>query len=479
VALIGVLAGGSLTETVLPQGLSRLQQHLGLALFSLGMALGAGIVGLAVHQLRAALPGVLPAAWQRIASLALRAAGVIALGWGTYQASAIAMVGTVAPSVPLVSLAICAVLSFWCRQQGATGAQRVALTLLGGVAFAAAVVAGHRAGLSVDTVWVLGSLALMGALVAWGRLWPRWATIPLLVAAGLLHGVHAAAALVDAGSSRPADVVATLVLLALVPFACYATTDRPGAAAVLTPARAVGLAALGLALLYRVSEYWEWMGGPLAAEATMGLIRIPVLAGILLLWCLVAVPRKPRFSGEARRGLAWPRWALLFGLAIFLIPHGTVRLSNPFFTPHPPSTAAAKRILSTVLSDIYQAFNLPDEGDAFDALATSISQELIADVYLDSRRRLTAGTRKGAVVTIKDVGVIFVGDAIVGGANDGSFTYPCQWFVTARVTHWQHTHDRRNTYAGELTIRVEDNRWKIARLELESEEREVLSWKSS
>jgi hypothetical protein len=47
------------------------------------------------------------------------------------------------------------------------------------------------------------------------------------------------------------------------------------------------------------------------------------------------------------------------------------------------------------------------------------------------------------------------------------------------VTHWQHTHDRRNTYAGELTIRVEDNRWKIARLDLESEEREVLSWKSS
>ncbi len=132
-----------------------------------------------------------------------------------------------------------------------------------------------------------------------------------------------------------------------------------------------------------------------------------------------------------------------------------------------------------MLSDIYQAFNLPDEGDAFDALATSISQELIADVYLDSRRRLTAGTRKGAEVHIKDVGVIFVGDAIPGGADDDSFTYPCQWYVTARVTHWQHTHDRRNTYAGELTIRVEDNRWKIARLDLESEEREILSWKSS
>ncbi len=479
VALIGVLAGGSLTETLLPPGLSRPQQQLGLALLSLGLALGAGLVALAARQLRAAAESALPAASHRFEILALHATGVIALGWGTYQASAIAIVGTVSPSVPLVSLAICAVLAFWCRQQGATDTQRTLLTLLGGVAFAAAALVAHRAGLSVNTVWVLGSLALMGALVAWGRPSPRWVTIPLLVTVALVHGAHAAAMLLDAGSSRPVDLVAMLVLLALVPFGCFAAPDRPGVAAVLTPARAAGVVALVVALLFRGSEYWEWVAGPLAAEATMGLIRIPVLAGILLLWCLVAVPRKPRFDGEAKRGLSWPRWALLLGLAIFLVPHGMLRFSNPFFTPSPPSAAAAKRILSTVLSDIYQAFNLPDEGDAFDALATSISQELIADVYLDSRRRLTAGTRKGAEVHINDVGVIFVGDAIPGGADGDSFTYPCQWFVTARVTHWQHTHDRRNTYAGELTIRVEDNRWKIARLDLESEEREVLSWKSS
>jgi hydrogenase/urease accessory protein HupE len=373
---------------------------------------------------------------------------------------------------------MCAVLTFWCRQQGATDAQRVLLTLLVGVAFACAAVASHRVQLSADTFWVLGSLALMGSLVAWGRRCPWWLTIPLLVAAALVHGVHAAAVLVDAGSTRSADVLAMLVLLALVPFACYATDDRPAAAAVLTPARAAGLTALGLALAYRLFEYWEWLAGPLAAEAAMGLIRIPLLAGILVCCCLLAFPREPRFEGGAPRGLAWPRWAVLLGLAVFLIPHGTVRLGNPFFTPHPPSAAAAQRILGTVLSDTYHAFNLPDEGDAFDALATSISQELIADVYLDSRRRLTAGTRKGAVVTIKDVGVIFVGDALPGRAEDDSFTYPCQWYVAARVTHWQHTHDRRNTYAGELTIRVEDQRWKIARLDLESEEREVLSWQS-
>jgi hypothetical protein len=33
-------------------------------------------------------------------------------------------------------------------------------------------------------------------------------------------------------------------------------------------------------------------------------------------------------------------------------------------------------------------------------------------------------------------------------------------------------------YAGELTIQVEDDRWKIAALDLLSEERVVLSWRS-
>jgi hypothetical protein len=64
-------------------------------------------------------------------------------------------------------------------------------------------------------------------------------------------------------------------------------------------------------------------------------------------------------------------------------------------------------------------------------------------------------------------------------SGDGSFKYPCKWVVTARVKHWQHIHDRQNIYVGTLTIRVENDRWKIGELELLSEEREILSWKSS
>ena len=132
--------------------------------------------------------------------------------------------------------------------------------------------------------------------------------------------------------------------------------------------------------------------------------------------------------------------------------------------------------MDKLLTDTYFAFNLKDENAAFDNLEANLSEELVADVYLDSRRRLTAGTREGAKVTVKDVSVTFVDAASSEVKGAKSFTYPCKWIVTARVQHLQHIHDRQNIYLGELTIRVEDERWKITRLILKSEERVVLPW---
>ncbi len=72
-----------------------------------------------------------------------------------------------------------------------------------------------------------------------------------------------------------------------------------------------------------------------------------------------------------------------------------------------------------------------------------------------------------------------VGEALRNTRADNSFTYPCKWIVTARVKHWQHIHNRQNVYVGDLTLRVENDRWKIAKLTLKSEERVVLSWQTS
>ena len=132
-----------------------------------------------------------------------------------------------------------------------------------------------------------------------------------------------------------------------------------------------------------------------------------------------------------------------------------------------------------LLTDTYLAFNLPDEDAAFDRLTHNLSEDLVPEVYLDSRRRLAAGTRKGAEVTVKDVSVMSIEASIAVDSADETYTYPCKWVVTARVKHWQHIHDRQNIYLGILTLRMEDDRWKICDIELLSEEREIVSWKKS
>lgn len=170
-------------------------------------------------------------------------------------------------------------------------------------------------------------------------------------------------------------------------------------------------------------------------------------------------------------------WAFLM-TALFTVPLANYRVQSPFHSPRAPTAQEARPIMARLLTDTYLAFNLSDEDMAFDRLAENLADELVADVYLDSRRRLTTGTRKGAEVTVKDVSVLSVDPAVSEGTGS-LFTYPCRWVVTARVKHWQHIHDRRNVYVGRLTLHVEENRWRIARLRLESEEREVVSWQRS
>ena len=216
-----------------------------------------------------------------------------------------------------------------------------------------------------------------------------------------------------------------------------------------------------------VVRYW---GLPFVTDWTLGRLRLPLVTLALLVGALVAWPRRRRFQQRPQRALR-VHWILL-AVALLMIPVGNWRVANPFHTPRAPTPREATPVIRSLLNNTYRAFNLADEGAAFDRLAESLADELVADVYLDSRRRLTEGTRQGAKVTVKDVELLSV--AAQPGATAGAFTFLCRWAVTARVKHWQHEHDRRNLYIGELTLVVGQDNWRISRLTLSGEEREVL-----
>ena len=471
--VLGVMYGAAQPETLPAIGLSLGEQGLSFVLFAAGALAGLLLLTLGADQLRLALAGLSEDARRRWTFRLAYASVVLAGGIFFYRASAPWFGGGVAPAVPLVTLVTAAALGFWYRRDyGATG---LALATVAGVSGVAGLIVSFHGTLPVATVAVFGLLALVGARLLLARRWPLWLGLSIVAVTALYHGHHAGRILRQDTTLPVANAAGMAVLLAAVFFVCYRAApagDRAGRHSLRVP----GLLALLCAGLWQLAEHREWASGPVAADLAMGLARLPLLAMILLLGAWVAWPRRRRFASQPGAGASGFHWALL-GLAFFALPLGTVRMDIPFHEPDAPSAVEARRVMQSLLTDTYLAFNLTDEDAAFDRLARNLSQDLVADVYLDSRRRLTAGTREGAEVTVRDVSVMEVDAA--SRTADNAFTYPCQWVVTARVRHLQHIHNRQNVYAGELTLQVEDDRWKIARLDLLSEERVVLSWQKS
>jgi len=235
-----------------------------------------------------------------------------------------------------------------------------------------------------------------------------------------------------------------------------------------------GAAALFI-LIIRIQEYKLLFDREIATNLAMGYLTIPLLSLILLIGVLFLWPRKRKVHRQLDLEMKTPfkQWIAIF-LAFLLLPFGQYKISNPFFKPHAPKGDEARLVLQRVLSRTYHAFNIKDEDQLYQQLSTSVTGDLVANIYLDSRRRLTAGVRQGGEVRVRDVSVLTVGDLIEGTNPTEGFSYASKWTVTARVKHLQHIHHRKNIYSGILKIKVEDNQWKISHIELKSEDRVIV-----
>jgi hydrogenase/urease accessory protein HupE len=397
--------------------------------------------------------------------------GITACAMGMYQGTALLLVGGVTPAVPLTALLGVIGLGMWCGGQSSglrsfLPAAAVGMLIIG-------IVLSLR-GVSLPQTSLAGnaSLALVGLLLARPGHLPRWFVVVVVSVTSLYHGAYSGVMLRESVALPVAHATAMIALLAFVFLATfvYASQRPPGG----TTVRIFGFAAIVSAVLWQFAEYRDWMENEIAVELTTGLLRLPVLAIVLALAALLMWPRKRRFQPSVAHGTVPFHWILALA-AFFTVSSVGVRVRNPFFTPQVPTAGEARPIVAMLLTDTYLAFNLPDEDAAFDQLAHNLSEDLVPKVYLDSRRRLAAGTRQGAEVTVKNVRVMSVDASNDVDSEIESYTYPCKWVVTARVKHWQHIHDRQNIYSGTLTLWREDDRWKISDLDLLSEEREIIA----
>ena len=129
---------------------------------------------------------------------------------------------------------------------------------------------------------------------------------------------------------------------------------------------------------------------------------------------------------------------------------------------------SARDLVGSLLHNVYRAFDYRGEETVYDVLARSVSGELLADVYLETRQGLVLANQGGAQVKVKDIEMLET--KVLESATD-RFTVEARWNVFGSVGHWGHVHQRTNAYHANITVADVDGAWKLTGLEILQEER--------
>lgn len=207
---------------------------------------------------------------------------------------------------------------------------------------------------------------------------------------------------------------------------------------------------------------------PLYPQLQAPLLSLVTLIAAILLWPRQRKVHKDMGLGSRKPGIS----LLLLGVSLCCLPVKT-GIKNPWFSSVNMDQKQIRAVMQQVLSNTYTAFNMEDEEELYEVLAANVDEQLLDNIYLDSRRRLTMGLREGSEVTVEAVKVDLLDNAKSASGEEG-LSYPASWTVTARVKHLKHIHYRRNRYTGTIEMKTDNNTWKISKIILDSEDREVI-----
>ena len=130
------------------------------------------------------------------------------------------------------------------------------------------------------------------------------------------------------------------------------------------------------------------------------------------------------------------------------------------------SKQRAEPIVSGLLHNVYRAFDFRAEEDIYDVLDQSVTGDLLADIYLETRRGLELANQGGARAKVKAVELT---ELDIEDGDNGGFIAAATWTVGGSVGHWGHIHERRNQYRARLVIEPLEGSWKLTGLTIEEE----------
>ena len=206
-------------------------------------------------------------------------------------------------------------------------------------------------------------------------------------------------------------------------------------------------------------------------DESLTTMKIP-LASVLCLLALVPVvlqirkQRKHVGSIGIHIGLAL---ALIAGSAL-LHPFLKVAIAKPAVMAPKMTDKDAVFVLNSLLKNIYRSFDFREEEDVYDRLATSVSGDLLSEIYLQNRKSMVVTQAGGARARVKEVEIL---DVDVNHLDDRplGLLFRATWTAMGSVGHWGHIHIRKNQYEANITVEPVDGAWKITGLELLEEKR--------
>lgn len=205
---------------------------------------------------------------------------------------------------------------------------------------------------------------------------------------------------------------------------------------------------------------------PTISEVEVSHAKVPVLYLIALIFIIFGLVKviKSYKRNSLKYGLVVLLGILLIGLGSFFKQSITI----PFIQQSSFSKPEASSLISHLLKNTYRAFDFREESDIYDKLAISNHEELLATLYIQTKKSMILENQGGIQVKVKDVEVT---DVVEVSSNSDGISFRCKWIVKGDVGHWGHIHSRTNQYEAILHVKPENDVWKLDEIDIVEEVR--------
>ena len=205
---------------------------------------------------------------------------------------------------------------------------------------------------------------------------------------------------------------------------------------------------------------------PTISEVEVSHAKVPVLYLIALIFIVFGLVKV--IKGYKRNSLKYVLVVLLGILFIGLGSYFKQSITIPFMQKSSFSKPEASSLISHLLKNTYRAFDFREESDIYDKLAVSNHEELLADLYIQTKKSMILENQGGIQVKVKDVEVT---DVVEVSSNSDGISFRCKWIVKGDVGHWGHIHSRTNQYEAILHVKPENDVWKLDEIDIVEEVR--------